>query len=90
MAVLGAIASMTVLQLAYYQARHAQFHRLHEQAQYAAEAGIVWGQSQLLRNANYCGADPNPNLFNPPATVDVTVTNCGAGNNHVVSAKVTY
>ena len=94
-AVLGAIASMTMLQLAYYQSLHARFHRLHTAAQYAAEAGIVWGQQRLLSDPNYCGAqDPPPAMFNPPATVDVTVTNCvppnPPGTNHVVSARVVY
>ena len=90
-AVLGAIASLTILQMAYYQSRHARFHRLHTVAQYAAEAGVVWGQQRLQQNPVYCGVpDPPAAMFNPPANVDVTVTNCGAGNDHVVRALVAY
>ena len=89
-AVLAAIASMTVLQIAYYHARMGRFQRLHMAAQYAAEAGVVWGQERLLQNPAYCGVpDPPPAMFNPPATVDVVVTNCG-GATHAVSAKVVY
>lgn len=58
------------------------------QARYAAEAGLVWAMQRLWASPGYCGE------LDPPAlgglTVDVTVTNCGAGLDHQLSAKVVY
>ena len=63
-----------------------QTHRL--KAQYAAEAGLVWATQRLWSNQAYCGV-PDP----PPVNgmnIDVTVTNCGAGRTHALTAKVLY
>ena len=98
-AVIGAIASMTVLQLAYYQTRHARFHRLHLVSQYAAEAGVVWAQERLLQNPASCAAmnaanpdvpiDHDSNGATPPINVDVTVAPC-PGADMRVTARVVY
>ncbi len=87
-ALLAAIMSFSVLELAIAQAKRARFHRLRGSARYAAEAGIVWAQQRLLQNPAYCGT-PDPPPFGT-ITVDVGVTNCGGGNPHAISAKVTY
>ncbi|MBI4323625.1 MAG: hypothetical protein HY596_05060, partial [Candidatus Omnitrophica bacterium] len=63
-----------------------QAHRL--KAQYAAEAGLVWAMQRLWQDQAYCGA-PDPPVING-LNVDVTVTSCGAGNTHTLSAKVLY
>ena len=63
-----------------------QAHRL--KAQYAAEAGLVWAMQRLWRDQAYCG-NPDPPAMNG-YSVDMTVSNCGAGNTHTLSAKVNY
>ena len=87
-AVVAAIASLTVLQIAIHQARHAKFHHDRTRTRYAAEVGVVWAQQRLLNNPGYCGA-PDPPVIDG-MTVDVTVTNCGAGNAHAINATVVY
>lgn len=57
-------------------------------ARYAAEAGLVFAMEQLWDTPAYCGV-PDPPSMNGYA-IDVTVTSCGAGNAHTVSAAVTY
>ena len=90
-ALMSAIAIYTVMSLALSQARQAQFYQERLVARNASEAGIVWAQQRLWEDPTYCGApDPPAALFNPPTTVNVSVTNCGAGNAHTISAKVTY
>ena len=87
-AVIGAFTSYAVLQITIDQALHAKFHHDRTQARYAAEVGIVWAQQRLLYDETYCGAI-GPPLINGMA-VDVTVTNCGIGNQHTISATVIY
>ncbi|MBI4342305.1 MAG: hypothetical protein HY599_02935 [Candidatus Omnitrophica bacterium] len=87
-AFLCAVASYAVLQLAIAYARQGQFFVNRTPYRYATEAGVVWAQEQLWNNANYCG-NPDPPVINGVA-IDVTVTNCGAGNVHTITAKATY
>ena len=85
---IAAFASLAVLQLAISQTQHAKFHENRTRSRYAAEAGIVWAQQRLLNDPTYCGV-PDPPAIDGIA-VTVTVTNCGAGNTHAVSARVDY
>ena len=90
-ALASAIAVYVVMLLAVAQARQAVFYRERTRAQYAAEAGVEWAMQRLFRTPDYCGdPDPPSTMFDPPITVDVTVTNCGGGNPHTIKAKVTY
>lgn len=87
-ALLCAIACLAVLQLAIGYARQGRFFINRTPYRFATEAGIVWAQEQLWANPAYCG-NPDPPVING-VTVDVAVTNCGAGNVHTISAKATY
>ena len=87
-AILAAIASFAVLQLAIAYSLQGRFFVNRTPYRYAAEAGLVWAQEQLWNNPAYCGA-PDPPVING-VTVDVTVTNCGAGNVHTISANAVY
>ena len=75
-------------------------------ARYAAEAALVYVMQKLWANPNYPSAcckvgcngttktdtlalDTDANGTNE-TTVNLTVTNCGEGNEHALSAKVTY
>ncbi len=86
-ALIASFASLAVLQLAISQTQHAKFHHDRTRSRYAAEAGIVYAQQQLLANPGYCGTG---GLDINGISVDVTVTDCGAGKAHTVSAKVVY
>jgi len=85
-AIICSIAAYLILFLATGQARHARFYRQRVRARYAAEAAIVWAQQRLRADPTYC------NTSNPPPLegyqVQVTVTNCGAGNTHQLQARV--
>ena len=87
-AILAAIASFAVLQLAIAYSLQGRFFVNRTPYRYAAEAGLVWAQEQLWNNPAYCGA-PDPPVING-VTVDVTVTNCGAGNSHTITANAVY
>ena len=87
-AILCSVACLTILQLAIAYAMQGRFFINRTPYRYATEAGIVWAQSQLSNNPAYCGA-PDPPAINGVA-VDVTVTNCGAGNAHTITSKATY
>ena len=87
-ALLCAIACLAVLQLAIGYARQGRFFVNRTPYRFATEGGIVWAQEQLWVNPNYCG-NPDPPVING-VTVDVSVTNCGAGNIHTITAKASY
>lgn len=90
-AFIASVSAFVILQLAIASSRRAQFYREQSHARYAAEAGIIWAQQRLWADPNYCGnPDPPSATFTPAVNVDVTVSNCGAGNLHVVNATVTY
>ena len=88
MALIFAVAAFGVMTLSVSRSQTSalQAHRL--KAQYAAEAGLVWGMQRLWRDQTYCGETDPPTLNG--LNVDVTVTNCGPGNTHTLSAKVLY
>jgi hypothetical protein len=89
--VIGALASISayaVLMLARSQALQARFYRERVRGRYTAEAGIVWAQQRLWNDPTYCGS-PDPPVMDGLA-IDVSVTNCGVANTHVISSKVTY
>jgi type II secretory pathway component PulK len=73
--------------------QRARGYRERLQAQYAAEAGLVWAMQQLWRDNDYCNqADP----ADPPAingmTVDIRVknpTDCGT-KTVALQARVAY
>ena len=90
-ALLSAITSYAVLQLAIAHALRGQFFGSRTRYRYAAEAGIVWAQRQLwVNNGAFCpGAGPDVTLNG--VDVDVTITNCADPNAvHVITAKATY
>ena len=95
-ALLCAITAYAVLQLAIAYTRQGQFFINRTPYRYATEAGIVWAQEQLWNKADYCGSpDPPPFTIDIAGqvqivTIDVEVTNCGAGNVHTITAKATY
>ena len=85
--IFGAVAAgALMLSASRSQTSGLQAHRL--KAQYAAEAGLVFAMQRLWKDPAYCG-NPDPPVLNG-LNVDVTVSNCGSGNTHTVSAKVTY
>ena len=88
LSVVFAIAAFAAMTMSVSRAQTSGMQGRRLQAQYAAEAGVVFTMQRLWRDPTYCG---NPA---PPAisgmTVNVTVTNCGAGNSHTVQARVTY
>ena len=57
-------------------------------AYYATEGAVVQAMQKLWVNPNYCGETfaASANTNNLP--VVVTVTNCGPGNDHQISAQV--
>ena len=88
------IFAYALLLMATSQARHARFYRSRSRSLAASEAGLVYAREQLLRVPTWCG-DPGF-LFDSDddgvkeTTVVITVTNCGAGNSHAISAQVVY
>ncbi|MBI4322761.1 MAG: hypothetical protein HY596_00620 [Candidatus Omnitrophica bacterium] len=88
MALIFAVAAFGVMTLSVSRSQTSglQAHRL--KAQYAAEAGLVWAMQRLWQDQAYCGEQDPPPING--LTVDVTVTNCGPGNTHTLSAKVLY
>ena len=96
-ALLAAITSYAVLQLSVAYARQGRFFINRTPYRYATEAGIVWAQDQLWSNAAFCtGVGVNqfgaaaPDLTVNGVAIDVEVTNCGAGNVHIINARATY
>ena len=88
LSVVFAIAAFAAMMIAVSRAQTSavQEHRL--QAQYAAEAGLVFAMQQLWSNPNYCGTPAPPAMAG--MTVSLTVTNCGSGSNQTIQATVTY
>ena len=82
------IGAYAMLMIAMASARTATFFPGRSTARYAAEAGIVWAQDRLMDDPTYCGV-PGPPAFGA-LNVVVTVSNCGAGNSHVITSKVVY
>ena len=87
-ALVCAISAYAVLMIAMSSARTTQFFPGRTAAWYAAEAGIVWAQDRLMDNPAYCGVPGPPPLGT--IIIAVTVSNCGAGNSHIISSKVVY
>ena len=81
------IAAYLVLFLAVCQARQARFYKNRMRARYAAEAAVVWAQQRLFADPAYCIANGDGPVLEGYQT-KVTVTNCGAGNAHVVRGRV--
>ena len=87
------IASLAMLSMA---TSHTQASR-HEadklRARYAAEAGLVRAMEKLWNDPTYCGEawsiDTNGD-GTAETTINITVTNCGAGSNQTISARVSY
>ena len=95
LAVVSSIAAYGALMVASSQARQGTVLGTRFRARYAAEAGIVIAQAKLWRDPAYCpAAAPEPidtdGNGSADTTVELTVTNCGAGNAHEVRAKVAY
>ncbi len=96
-ALLCSIAAFAVLFMATFNARQSGFYRGRTTARYLAEAGLVIASRRLMANPSYCGGlegvDTNGDgdVTDPTdAIVTVEVTNCGAGNNHVIRGAVSY
>jgi len=87
-AVVFSVAAFAVLTLTLGGTQRSSASEQRLRAQYAAEAGLVWAMQRLWANPNYCGAPDPPAIGG--INVDVTVTNCGAGNTHTISAKAAY
>ncbi len=105
MALIFAVAAFGVMTLSVSRSQTSalQSHRL--KAQYVAEAGLVQATQRLWRDPTYPAASCIDNTCpacNPVGSsltdtttvagtsVEITVTNCGAGNTHKLSAKAVY
>lgn len=93
-ALLASVGVMAALIIATSQARRSQIYKDRTRALYAAEAGIVWASQKLWVDPAFCWDDSATFSNGDPLingiAVKVTVTNCGAGNDHQIVAKVVY
>jgi len=99
-ALICGIAAYAVLQASISEARHSRFTKERIEARYLAEAAIVQAREMLWRNPATCLTNANvpidtngDGLPGSPATepaVQVTITNCGAGNRHTITARADY
>ena len=95
-ALTASIAAYATLLVATSQARIATVTTVRSQSRYLAEAGLVIATQKLIANPAYCGGtervdtdgDGVVNASDP--SVVVTVTSCGAGNTHQITAAVNY
>ena len=97
-------AAFAVLMMSWGRTQASEFQEDRLRARYAAEAGLVRAMQRLWNEATVpyppgcaagaTGTDSLPFDTNgdgtDDATVMVTVTNCGPGNQHEVTAKVVY
>ena len=95
-ALIGSIAALAALMMAFSHSRHAQFHRERTRARYFAELGLVREQLRLWDSPADCGitliGDQDGDTVADPDIV-VTVSDCGPGNEtkaHRLSAIVRY
>ncbi len=105
-ALICGIAAYAVLFTSVSEARHTKFMKGRVGARYLSEAAIVYARERLWQNPAFCltnqpvtidtngsgvlgdavGVPPEPDKV-----VDfVTISNCGAGNQHVITARVDY
>lgn len=94
-ALVFAIFAYALLMMAASQARHAKFYRTRAGARDVSEAALVFAREQLMADPNYCPTSPvnldlNWDGIPDPPPVNIAVTNCGAGNSHLISAQVIY
>ena len=102
MATLASIAAYAILFVATSQARLGQFSRERMSSRNLAEAGLVIAMQKLWVDPNYPTC-PTPGttvtttetvhtsgVITPDPTVEITVTNCGAGNLHTLRARAAY
>ena len=89
-AIVCSVVAYLILFLATSQARQARFYHRRVRARYATEAAIVWAQQQLRANPAFCMTDGNGPLLEglEEYQTKVTVTSCGAGNNHQIQARI--
>ena len=95
-ALLAAIAVYAMLLVATSQAKQGRFNVDRSRGRYAAEAGLVWAQQQLLKDP-YWPPSNNPNPFTTidGLRVDITILACGVTPpvrcpSRKLAAKVTY
>ncbi len=104
-ALIASVAAFAALMMAMSQSQSAKLQQDRLVARYAAEAGLVWAQQQLWdeqafwSNPAHPCTDPgtegtNVVLTNQPlpgiGPVNITITNCGVGRPHKITAKVSY
>ena len=103
-AVVFSITAVGVLFLSLALTQRAQHSKGRLRASYAAESGLVWAMERLWNDPAYpasscitvpcpsCtpGQDLTDTLSVDTTQVTITVRNCGPGNEHQLSAKVTY
>ena len=100
-AVVGSITAYVVLFIATAQARMGEVVSRRATARASAEAGLVIATQKLWNEATLpypqgCPAGATQtvteqvNTATGPQPVQITVTNCGSGNPHTLTAQVTY
>lgn len=75
-ALVGAIASYTLLAASVAQARHARLFQTRAPAVYAAEAGLVWARAQLRNNPTWSSPAGNTDVAINGANVDIIMPVC--------------
>lgn len=100
-ALVCSIASYYILRLAASQSLQSNFFQGRAESRYLAEAALVVMTQKLAADPNTC-TSPGGDLIqvdtngdglldaNDAPAVRVTITNCGAGNKHVLIAKASY
>lgn len=101
-ALIASVAVFGALMLAMSHSKSAKLHQDRLVAQYAAEAGVVWAQQQLWDEQAFWSDPAHPCpveggalvLMDQPLQgvrpVTITITNCGVGNPHNITAQVSY
>ncbi len=103
-ALICGIAAYAVLQASVSEARHTKFMKGRVGARYLSEAALIIAKEKLWNEATTpyppgCAAGGMMTMTELVDTngdgtgdtpVNVTITNCGAGNQHTIAAKATY
>ena len=77
-ALLTAVSVYAVLTMVLAQARQGNALIEQQQAQYAAEGGLVWAQQQLFVNPLWSSAAGNTDVTIAGTPVDIVIPPCGA------------
>lgn len=92
-ALIGALAGLTMLTVAISHIKRSQFWHQRGRARYLAEAGLVLARERLFIDPDYCGGteslDTNGDqVGDTPVTIGIS--NCGEGNRHEIRATARH